>query len=49
MEHQQQQVALADHDVVIVGDLCEPVHEQVGDVIDRIVALEGNTGLAADR
>jgi hypothetical protein len=49
MEHQQQQVALADHDVVIVGDPCEPVHEQPGDVVGRIVALERDTGLAANR
>jgi len=49
VEYEQQLVALADHDVVIVRDPREPVHERPGNVVDRIVALEGNTALAANR
>ena len=49
VEQGEEHVALPDGNVVIEGQLVEPVDEQPGDVATRLLAFETDPGLAAHR
>jgi len=48
VEHDEEDVALADDHVMIGRHTVETVHEQAGDVPDRRLVLEADTGLPAN-
>ena len=45
VEHHEEQVVAAGHDVVVVRDVVEPVDEQAGDVADVLLAFQGDADL----
>ena len=49
VEEEDEQIALGDERIVVVGHSVEPVEEQPGDVADRLGPFEFDRGLLAHR